>query len=92
MLIWRSANVATPATAATVVVLLAVNASGKPVATVTSAMLTVRLPAASRIRTVTAGVMACPACVSVGCTSNASVAGAPDVTFWSGDRFALLPL
>jgi len=68
LLIDRSAKVATPATAACVGVPLSVPPDGLvPIAIVTLAVLVVRLPLASRICTLSAGEMACPAVVFVGC-------------------------
>jgi hypothetical protein len=64
----RSENVATPATAALVNVPDSVCADG---ATVTFAVLPVRLPNWSRSRTVTAGVIGWPATVLVGCWAMA---------------------
>ena len=88
----RFENVATPPAAATVVVLPPVNAAGPFAVTVTFAVLAVKLPAASRMRTVTAGAIACPACVSAGCWRNVSCFGAPDVTTCPPDRLPALPL
>ena len=48
-----------------------------PIATVTFAVLFVRLPAASRIRTVTAGVMIAPPVMLEGCVPKPSFAAAP---------------
>src|SRR5438552_8621573 len=50
-----------------------------PMATVTLAVLEVRLPPASWICTVTAGVIVDAVCVLLGCWANASFAAAPTV-------------
>src|SRR5262245_20820056 len=68
----RLLKVATPLTAATVVVPLRVPPPGLvPRAMVTLAVLPVRLLNWSRICTVTAGLMDTPATVFVGCCKNA---------------------
>src|SRR5512143_3634593 len=78
----RLLNVATPATAG----LLTVPPSCAPavpvpvvMAALTLADEAVRLPLASRIRTVTAGEIVAPPVVAVGCCPNASFAAAPTV-------------
>ena len=76
----RLLKVATPPMAATVAVPDSVPELGLlPMPTVTLAVLVVRLPPASRIRTVTAGVIDEPAWVFDGCWPNASWAAAPAV-------------
>ena len=50
-----------------------------PIATVTDAVLAVRLPPASRMRTVTAGVIDAAGATLIGCVPNASFAAAPTV-------------
>src|SRR5947209_15051250 len=78
LLMERLLKVAVPLTAATVVVPLRVPLLGLvPIAIVTLAVLLVRLPFASRICTVTAGVMDAPATVFVGCWPNTSCVAAP---------------
>src|SRR5512141_3024084 len=77
----RFENVATPLTAPTVLVPPRVPPLGfVPMATVTllEAVVT-RLPPASRISTLTAGVMGDPAAASDGWTRNPSFAAAPTV-------------
>ena len=75
----RSPNVATPATAAAVVV----PESVAPLALAPSATVTLPLnpvavfPCASRAVTRTAGVITAPAVVPVGCTVNSSCAACP---------------
>src|SRR5262249_49282143 len=71
-------NVATPATALTVVVPLSVAPPGLvPIEIVTAAVLLVTtLPLASCTCTVTAGVMAVPATAFDGCCANASLVAA----------------
>ena len=69
---------ATPATAATVVVPLRVPEDGLvPMAIVTEAVLVVRLPKLSSIRTVMAGAIEAVAAVLVGCWLNVSLLAAP---------------
>jgi hypothetical protein len=69
----RLLNVATPLTAAAVVVPLSVPLLGfVPIATVTLAVLLVRLPFESRIRTVTEGAIGCPPAAFVGCCATAN--------------------
>ena len=78
----RVLNVAVPLTAATVLVPASVPLGLPalvPMATVTFAVLVVRLPAASRIWTVTAGVMVAVEFALAGWTPNASLAAAPGV-------------
>ena len=76
----RLAKVATPATAATVVVPDRVPPPGLVLsATVTLAVEAVRFPSASRMATFTAGVMAAPAVVLVGWTVMASLSAAAGV-------------
>src|SRR5438477_3374208 len=76
----RPEKVATPAEAATVVVPERVPDPGlAPKPTVTSAVEPVRLSKASRIRTVTAGVMEAPATVLVGCWPKTTLAGSAEV-------------
>src|SRR5947207_3056907 len=76
----RLEKVATPPEAFLVVVPLSVPDPGfVPMATVTLAVEEVRLLKASRIRTVTAGVMEAPAVVLVGCWPKATLAGAAGV-------------
>ena len=73
-------NVATPPLAACVSVPANVPPPGfVPMANVTFAMEVVRFPEASSIRTVTAGVIAAPAIVLVGCALNFTCAAAPTV-------------
>src|SRR5207302_1448136 len=73
LLIDRLLNVAVPATAALGVVPLSVPPPGLvPMATPTLAVLLVRLPNWSRMRTVTAGVIVAPAFALLGCTPKAS--------------------
>ena len=75
----QAENVATPFTAATVVVPERIPLAGLvPIATVmlVVAVVTV-LPWASWTATCTAGVLAAPATELLGCTMNASFAGAP---------------
>ena len=78
-LILRLLKVATPLTAATVVVPLSVPLPGLvPIATVTDALLLVTvLPKVSRTVTRTAGVMLTPATVLLGDVVKASAAAAP---------------
>src|SRR5213594_4104964 len=78
----RFAKVATPLTAATVVVPERIPLAGLvPIATVmlVVAVVTV-LPWASWTATCTAGVFAAPAAALLGCTMKASFAGAPAPT------------
>ena len=78
MLMDRLLKVATLFTAATVCVPLSVPEVGfVPMATVTLAVLEVRLPPESSIRTVTAGEMEAAAVVLEGWTPNFSLAGGP---------------
>ena len=80
LLIERLLKVATPPEAATVVVPESVPPPGLvPIATLTLAVLEVRLPPASWICTVTAGVIVDAVCVLLGCCANASLAAAPTV-------------
>lgn len=74
----RFAKVAVPFTAATEVVL--VPESVPPPLMVTVAVLLVKLPNWSWILTVTAGLIALPAFVVVGCCTNTSLLGVPAVT------------
>src|SRR5512140_588389 len=78
----RLENVATPATAATVVVPDNVPPPGlAPIATVTFAVeLVTVFPNASCTATCTAGLMALPAVALVGCTMNATLSGAAGTT------------
>src|SRR5260370_40147293 len=78
----RFAKLATPPTAATVVVPESVPVAGLvPIATVTlPANVVTRFPFASRTLTCTAGANAIPACIVVGCTVNATWLGGPAVT------------
>jgi hypothetical protein len=77
LLIDRPENVATPLTAATVVLPDSVPLPGfAPIATVTLAVLVVRLPNWSRICTVGAGEIAAPAIALVGCCPNANLLAA----------------
>src|SRR5512146_1931995 len=77
----RFEKVATPLTAATVLVPPSAPPLGLvPRATVTLLVAVVRLPPASRISTLTAGVIDDPAAASDGSTRNASFAGAPTAT------------
>src|SRR4051812_21309327 len=79
--VWcRLPKVARPPTALTVVVLVPVKAPGPVALTETLAVLAVRLPNWSRICTVTAGLMARPAVVVVGCCMNARWSAAAAVT------------
>ena len=77
----RLLNVATPPDAATVVVPLRVPLPGfVPIAIVIDVVLVVtKLPFASRICTVTAGVIEDPAAVFDGCVPNTSCVAAPAV-------------
>ena len=77
----RLLNVATPPDAATVVVPLRVPLPGfVPIAIVIDVVLVVtKLPFASRICTVTAGVIEDPAAVFDGCVPNASFVAVPAV-------------
>ncbi len=77
----RPAKVATPATAATVVVPASVPPPGlEPIATVTFAVNPVAVfPSASRAVSCTAGVIVTPAVVLLGCTVNASWVAVPGV-------------
>src|SRR5438874_338460 len=77
----RVEKVATPPTAATVVVLPPVNPPG-PVATVMVTPIgepVTGLPNPSSTRTAGAGEMAAPAVVAVGCWVNTRLAGVPGV-------------
>src|SRR5207247_9927302 len=79
LLMLRFAKLATPLTAATVVVPARVPLAGLvPIATVmlVVALVTV-LPWASWTATCTAGVIAAPATASLGCTVNTSFVAAP---------------
>ena len=79
---------ATPFTAATFVVPLSVPDPAlvpKPITTFAVDM--VRLPLASSMRTVTAGVRVAPAVAEVGCWLNTSLAAAPGETL-NGELFA----
>ena len=77
----RLLNVAVPLTAATVFVPLSVPLLGfVPMATVTLAVLAVRLPNASCTCTVTAGAIEAPATVLVGCCKKASLLAAATLT------------
>ena len=77
---FRVLKVAEPATAATVVVPESVPVPGLvPMEIATFAVLVVRLPAASRIRIVTAGEMDVAETALVGWVMTASLAGAPAV-------------
>src|SRR5579862_4331484 len=74
-------NVATPVEALCVTVPLSVPLPGfAPMATFTDAVLFVRFPNWSSIWTVTAGVIAKPAWVVVGCCAKASLFGDPALT------------
>src|SRR5438034_261031 len=80
------AKVATPLTAATVVVPASAPLAGfVPIATVmlVVAVVTV-LPCASWTATCTAGVFAAPAVALLGCTVKASFAAAPTPVGWTG--------
>src|SRR5437870_3894553 len=80
LLMDRLLKVAIPPTAATVCVPLSVPEDGfVPMAIVTLAVLEVRLPPESSIRTVTAGEMDCPAVVFDGWTPKFSWEAAPAV-------------
>ena len=81
MLIERPLKVATPPTAACVVVPDSVppGPAFVPIAKVTLAVEAVRLPEASSIRAVTDGVIEAPATVFVGCTVNFTCAAGPTV-------------
>src|SRR5262249_6480620 len=76
----RSSKVATPSTEVRVVWPSSV-ASGSPPAseTVTSVGVCTRLPSASSTSTVTGGLIASPACTSVGCWSNSTLVASPAV-------------
>src|SRR6266568_2172947 len=77
----RLLNVAVPLTAAPVNVPLSVPPLGLvPMATVTLAVLLVRLPLASTIWTVTAGEIVAPPFVLLGCTPKVSLLAAPTVS------------
>jgi hypothetical protein len=79
--ILRVLKVATPATAATVAVPERVPPAGfVPIARVTLPVkLVTRLPSPSRALTCTPGVITAPAAVTLGCTVNTRVLGAPTV-------------
>ena len=81
LLIFKLLNVATPATAFALVVPVSVPPPGfVPIAVLTVAVEAVRLPYASSMRTVTAGVTGVPATVFTGCTLNTSLLAAATVT------------
>src|SRR3989441_3392629 len=76
----RLLNVAVPLTAATVAVPPSVPLPGfVPMATVTEAVLVVRLPSESCICTVTAGAIVAPPLALVGCCNKTSLLAAPAV-------------
>ena len=86
-------NVATPPTAARVAVPLRVPLDGfAAMARVTLAVDVVRLPLASSMRTVTAGLIAAPAEAVVGCTAKASRAAAPAVMVMVPDVACVRPV
>ncbi len=86
-------NVATPATAATVVAPDSVPVAGLvPIATVTLPVNVVtRFPEASRTLTCTAGVIGVPAWVVVGCPVNATWLAGPAVTVTTADCVSVTP-
>ena len=90
----RSENVATPLTAAWGVVPERLPPVGlAPIATVmlVDAVVT-RFPPASRTSTWTAGAMATPPAVLVGCTRNARLAAGPTATLKAADVAAVRPV
>ena len=89
----RVPNVATPATALTVVVPPSVLPPGFAASAIVTALVAVVtvLPAPSRTRTVGAGVMANPAVTVVGCCTNSSAVAVPGVSAMEVDTSLVRP-